>query len=161
MADVLGTLILDLQTGLPLPSYTITNLTRALAYNCNEDTDALLADQIGQIIVDVLDQRLVDVVFTNPVTPPDRQFDANSTTRLELADIVQILHDDLTPTADLVAGVNLASQGIEGYVSMWEGSLVLDQGDAVNLEFSVTNISAPGEGYAAIVEHRVLRHAGG
>ncbi len=155
-ADVLGTLIADLKLGLPLPGYTVTNLTRALTHDSNANSQALLDDQIGQLINDINDQRLVDVVFSN--TAVDRQFDANSTTVLELADIVQNLHDDLTPTTYLHAAANLVNQGIEGYIRLWEGSLVLDQGDALNLE--ITNTAGTDkEGYAAIVEYRVLRRS--
>ncbi len=158
-ADVLATLIADLQSGLPLPAYTITNLTRAVAHNSDANSQALLDDMIGQIITDIVDGRLVDVVFTNTTT--DRTFDADSTTVLELADIVQTLHDDLTPTTDLVAGVSLIDAGIEGYVSIWSGSQILNQGDTLNLELAVTDSTTDGEGYAAIVEFRVLRHSGG
>ena len=155
-ADVLGTLIADLQVGLPLPAYTLTNITRALTHDSNANSQALLDDQIAQLITDIQDQRIVDVVFSN--TAVDRQFDANSTTVLELADIVQNLHDDLTPTVYLHAAANLVNQGIEGYFPIWGGSLILNQGDALNLE--VTNTAGTDkEGYAAIVEHRVLRRS--
>lgn len=157
VADVLGTLIADLKAGFPLPAYTISNLTRALSYDCNDGTLALLADQVGQLISDIIDGRIVDVVFSN--TNTDRAFDADSTTILELADIVQNLHDDLTPTAYLHAAANLVTQGIEGIVSLWDGSLILNGGDALNLEIDCTDSTTDGEGYAAIVEYRVLRHS--
>lgn len=158
-ADVLGTLIADLTAGLPLPTYNITNLTRALSHSSNANDQGLLDDQIGQLISDIQAGSIVDVVFTNTAT--DRDFDADSTTILELADIVQNLHDDLTPTADLAASANLSNQGIEGYVNIWEGSRLLNQGDALNLEIACTDSTTDGEGYAAIVEYRVLKHAGG
>ncbi len=158
-ADVLGTLIADLKAGLPLPAYTITNLTRALAHNSNANDQALLDDQIGQIINDIQDGRIVDVVFTNTAT--DRAFDADSTTVLELSDVLQNLHDDLTPTADLAASVSLITAGIEGYVTIWNGSRILNQGDTLNLEITCTDSTTDGEGYAAIVEYRVLKHSGG
>ena len=157
-ADVLGTLIADLKTGLPLPAYTVTNLTRALTHNSDANSQALLDDQIGQLINDIVEGRIVNVVFSNTAT--DRAFDADSTTILELADIVQNLHDDLTPTADLVASVNILNQGLEGYVAIWNGSRILNQGDALNLEINAT-AGTDGEGAAAIVEFRVLRHSGG
>lgn len=159
VADVLGTLIADLKAGFPLPAYTITNLTRALAYNEGDGSLATLADQVGQIINDIVDGRIVNVVQTEAST--DRVFDADSTTDAELADVISVLHRDMTPTADLVAGVSLISAGIEGYVSIWEGSRIMNQGDTLNLELTVTDSTTDGEGYAAIVEYRVLRHSGG
>ncbi|KKN10603.1 hypothetical protein LCGC14_1034910 [marine sediment metagenome] len=159
VADILGTLIADLKIGLPLPLYTLTNVTRALAHNCNANSLALLADQVAQLIDDINDNRIVDVVFSNKTV--DRTFDADSTTVLELADIAASLHDDLTPTADLVASVDLITQGIEGYVSLWNGSLVLNQGDLLNLEIDCSDSTQDGEGYSALVEYRVLRHSGG
>jgi hypothetical protein len=159
MADVLGTLIADLTAGLPLPEYTITNLTRALAYNEGATDEALLADQIGQIINDIVDGRIVDVVFTEG-NQTDRTFDADTVAEPELSDILSVVHRDLTPTAYLHAAANLVNQGIEGYISLWNGSLILDQGDALNLEVA-NSAGTDKEGYAAIVEFRVLRHAGG
>ena len=158
VADVLGTLIADLKIGLPLPLYTITNLTRALTHDSNANSLVLLADQVGQLIDDINEGRIVNVVFSN--TAVDRAYDADSTSDLELADIVQNLHDDLTPTAYLHAAANLVNQGIEGYFTLWDGSQVLNQGDALNLE--ITNTAGTDkEGYAAIVEYRVLKHSGG
>lgn len=163
LADVLGTLITDLQIGLPLPEYTITGLTRALTYDCNEDTTALLADQIGQLINDIVDNRIVDVVFTSKTV--DRVYDADSSSsdsarRLEMADVMATLHDDLTPTNTLVTGVNAVNQGITGYVDLWDGGLILNQGDLLNLE--ITNTAGTDkEGFSVIVEFEVLRHSGG
>lgn len=157
LADVLGTLIADLQVGLPLPAYTITNLTRDItAVDSDSGTLGLAADQVGQLINDINDGRIVNVVYSN--TAVDRQFDADNTSTLELADIVQNLHNDLTPTVYLHAAANLVNQGIEGYVPLWTGSLVLSQGDALNLE--ITNSAGTDkQGYAAVVEYRVLRRS--
>ena len=158
VADVLGTLINDLKVGLPIPAYTITNLTRDVtAVDCDSGTLGLLADQVGQIINDIYEGRIVEVAWLNTTT--DRIFDADSTSVGELFDIVQNLHTDLTPQAYLHSAANVVDQGIEGYVSLWDGSLVLNQGDALNLEVTVTDATADGEGYAAIVEHRVLRRS--
>jgi hypothetical protein len=159
VADVLGTLVADLKLGLPLPAYTITNLTRALLYNEGDASLATLADQVGQIINDIVDGRIVNVVQTESST--DRVIDADSTTDAELADCISVLHRDLTPTADLADTVNLVNAGIEGYVSIWEGSQILNQGDTLNLEIANSDSSTDGEGYAAIVEFKVLRHSGG
>ena len=158
-ADVLGTLIEDLRAGLPLPEYTLTNITRALTHDSDANRQALLDDQIAQLITDIVDGRIVDVVFSNTAT--DRTFDADSTTVLELADIVQNLHDDLTPTVYLHAAANIVNQGLEGYVSLWDGGLIMNQGDALDLEITCTDSTQDGEGYAAIVEYVVLRHSGG
>ncbi|KKL24328.1 hypothetical protein LCGC14_2416420 [marine sediment metagenome] len=158
VADVLGTLIADLKIGLPLPLYTLTNVTRALTHNCNANSLALLADQVAQLINDINDNRIVDVVFSNKTV--DRQLDADSTSVLELADVAASLHDDLTPTADLITAQSLITQGIEGYVSIWTGGLVMNQGDLLNLELDIDS-TADGEGYTAVVEYRVLRHSGG
>jgi hypothetical protein len=156
VADVLGTLIADLARGLPLPDYTITNLTRDLSQDSNAGTIAVVADQVGQLVNDVKDQRIVDVVFSNTAT--DREYDADSTSLEEVADVLQNLHDDLTPTVYLHAAANLVNQGIEGYFSLWNGALILDQGDALNLE--ITNTAGTDkEGYAALVEYRVLRRS--
>ena len=158
-ADVLGTLINDLKAGLPLPEYTITNLTRALTYNTDGGSQTLLDDQIGQLINDIVDARIVDVVFSGGAST-DRTFDADSTSIAELSDIARNLHNDLTPTADLVATVNIINQGLEGYIALWNGSRILNQGDALNLELDIGS-GTDGEGAAAIVECRVLRHSGG
>lgn len=158
VADVLGTLIADLKIGLPLPEYTFTNANRALTYDCNGNSLANLADQVAQIISDINDNRIVDVVFTSKTV--DRAYDADSTTVLELADVVANLHDDLTPTADLVTSQSLITQGIEGYVGIWSGGLILNQGDLLNLEIDCTDSTTDGEGYSAIVEYRVLRRSG-
>jgi len=158
VADVLGTLIADLKAGLPIPAYTITNLTRDVtAVNTDSGTLGLLADQVGQLINDIYEGRIVEVAWT-PVNA-DRVFDADSTSVGELFDIVQTLHTDLTPQTYLHAAANVVNQGLEGYVSLWNGSLVLNQGDVLNLQITDSNVSTPGEGYAAIVEHRVLRRS--
>ncbi|KKL97661.1 hypothetical protein LCGC14_1832240 [marine sediment metagenome] len=158
MADVLGTLIADLTAGLPLPKYTVTNVTRSLTYNEGAADAALTADQIGQIIDDIDDGRIVNVVQTEG-TPTDRTFDADSTNEAELADIISVLHRDLTPTTTLVTGENGVNQGIEGYVSLWDGGLILDQGDLLNCE--ITNSAGTDkEGFSIIVEFQVLRHSG-
>ena len=156
--DVLGTLIADLKdTNKPLPRYTITNLTRALTHNSDANTLGLMADQLGQLITDIQEGRITKVTFSNTAT--DRAYDADSTTTLELSDVIQNLHDDLTPTADLTASASLITGALEGYVSVWEGSLLLNQGDAVNLEITCTDSTTDGEGYAAIVEFRVKNHS--
>ena len=158
VADVLGTLIDDLKDGLPIPAYTITNLTRDVtAVNCDSGTLGLLADQVGQIIDDIYEGRIVEVGWTN--TNTDRIFDADSTSVGELFDIVQTLHTDLTPQTYLHSAANVVDQGIEGYVKLWDGSLMLDQGDALNLEVTCGAVSPPGQGYAAIVEHRVMKRS--
>ncbi len=157
LADVLGTLIADLKAGFPLPEYSITNVTRDLSQDSDNGVVATTADQIGQLIDDIVDERIVDVVFSNTAT--DRVFDADSTSFLELSDIVQNLHDDLTPTTTLVTGVNAVNQGITGYVSLWDGGLILNQGDLLNLE--ITNTAGTDkEGFSVIVEFQVLRHSG-
>lgn len=159
MADVLGTLIEDLKARLPLPEYTVTNLTRSLTFNEGAADAALTADQIGQIINDIVDGRIVNVVQTEG-TPTDRVFDADSTSEAELADIISVLHRDLTPTTTLVTGVNAVNQGITGYVSLWDGGLIMNQGDLLNLE--ITNTAGTDkEGFSVIVEFEVLRHSGG
>ncbi|KKN10602.1 hypothetical protein LCGC14_1034900 [marine sediment metagenome] len=158
-ADVLGTLIEDLKAGLPLPEYSVTNLTRSLTYNEGAADAALTADQVGQIINDIVDGRIVDVVQTEG-TPTDRVFDADSTSEAELADIVSVLHRDLTPTTTLVTGENGVNQGITGYVSLWDGGLILNQGDLLNLE--ITNTAGTDkEGFSAIVEYQIQRNSGG
>ncbi len=159
VADVLGTLIADLKIGLPLPLYTLTNISRALTHNSDANDLALLADQVAQLITDINDNRIVNVVFSG--TAVDRRFDADSTSVLELADIVQNLHDDLTPTTDLITSQSLITQGVLGHVSLWTGSLILNQGDLLNLEIDCTDSTADGVGYGAIVDYRVLRHSGG
>lgn len=156
VADVLGTLIADLKIGLPLPLYTLTNVSRALTHNCDANNLALLADQVAMLIDDINEGRIVDVVFSNKTV--DRQYDADSTTVLELADVAASLHDDLTPTADLITAQSLITQGIEGYVSIWTGSRVLNQGDLLNLELDIDS-TTDGEGYTAVVEYQVLRHS--
>ncbi len=158
VADVLGTLIADLKAGFPLPEYTITNLTRDLSQDSNSGSLATVADQVGQLINDIVDGRIVNVVFSNTAT--DRVFDADSTSLEEVADVLQNLHDDLTPTTTLVTGVNAVNQGVVGYVSLWDGGQILNQGDLLNCE--ITNTAGNDkEGFSLIVEYQVLRHSGG
>ena len=155
-ADVLGTLIADLKLGLPLPDYTITNLTRALTHNSNANTLGLMADVIGMLITDLQAGYIRKVTFSS--TAVDRVYDADSTSTLELSDIVQNLHDDLTPTANLIAGVSLITGHIGDYNPIWNGSRILNEGDTLNLEITNT-AGTDGEGYAAIVEYRVLQRS--
>ncbi len=158
MADVLGTIIADLKNkNVSFPNYAITNLTRALTHNSDANDAALLADQIGQLAIDLQQDRIRKVTFSNGAT--DRAFNADSTTTLELSDILQNLHDDLTPTADLKASVSLITGHLEDYNPIWDGALILNQGDTVNLEIAVSDSTTDGEGYAAIVEYRVLKHS--
>ncbi len=156
MADVLGTFIADLKLGLPLPNYVLTNITRAITHNSNANDSALLADQIGMLIQDVQEGVLPKVTFSNGAV--DRVFDADSTTVLELSDIVQNLHDDLTPTADLATSVSLITGSIGDYNKIWEGSRILNQGDSLVLEITNT-AGTDGEGYGAIVEYKVLQRS--
>ena len=158
IADVLGTIIADLKnTNTPFPNYAITNLTRSLTHDSNANSDALLADMVGQLAIDIQEGRIRKVTFSNTAT--DRAYDADSTTTLEVADVLQNLHDDLTPTADLIASVSLITGELEGYNPIFAGSLILNQADTVNLELTVTDSTTDGEGYAAIVEYRVLQHS--
>lgn len=43
---------------------------------------------------------------------------------------------------------------------IWRGSQILDQGDAINAEFTVTTPTTASEGAALIVEYRVVQYSG-
>lgn len=60
---------------------------------------------------------------------------------------------DLIADYDLTAGTVLVSNPV------WRGSQILDAGDAINAEFTVTTPDTASEGAALVVEYRVLRRS--
>lgn len=61
--------------------------------------------------------------------------------------------------ADLQATYNMLTATVLVYNQIWRGSQILDAGDAVNAEFTVTTPTTASEGAALIVEYRILRHS--
>ncbi|KKM96713.1 hypothetical protein LCGC14_1175330 [marine sediment metagenome] len=61
--------------------------------------------------------------------------------------------------ANLVAAFDLLTATNLIYNQVWRGSQILDPGDRVNAEFTLTTPDTAGEGYAFILEYRVLRHS--
>lgn len=58
--------------------------------------------------------------------------------------------------ADLKTGFDLLTITAKVYNEVYRGSQILDPGDAVNAEFTVTTPDTASEGAALIVEYRVL-----
>lgn len=63
--------------------------------------------------------------------------------------------------ANLVAAYNMlaANATVLIYNEAWRGSQIMDAGDVINAEFTVTTPDTASEGAALIVEYRVLRHS--
>jgi hypothetical protein len=63
--------------------------------------------------------------------------------------------------ANLLAAYNMLAAGstVLVYNTVWRGSQVLDPGDVVNAEFTVSTPTTASEGAALIVEYKVLRHS--
>jgi len=61
--------------------------------------------------------------------------------------------------ADLEASFNLLTITAKVYNEIWRGSQILDPGDAVNAEFTVTTPDTAAEGIAFVVEFRVLQRS--
>lgn len=63
--------------------------------------------------------------------------------------------------ANLVAAYNMlaANATVLVYNEAWRGSQILDPGDVVNAEFTVSTPDIASEGAALIVEYRVVRHS--
>lgn len=63
--------------------------------------------------------------------------------------------------ANLAAAYNMLAAGstVLVYNTIWRGSQILEAGDAVNAEFTVTTPTTASEGAALIVEYRILRHS--
>ncbi len=63
--------------------------------------------------------------------------------------------------ANLLTAYNMLAANATALVSnpVWRGSRILDPGDAVNAEFTVTTPDTASEGAALIVEFRILRRS--
>ena len=61
--------------------------------------------------------------------------------------------------ANLVAAFDMLTTTNLVYNEIFRGSQILDAGDKVNAEFTSSTPTTAGEGYAFIVEYRVLRHS--
>lgn len=62
---------------------------------------------------------------------------------------------DLAENYDMLA----AGSTVLVYNEVWKGRQILDPGDAINAEFTVTTPDTAGEGAALIVKYRVLKRS--
>lgn len=74
-------------------------------------------------------------------------------------DIEFIDDSDSDSVTDLSTSYDLLTATVLVYNQVWRGSQILDAGDAINAEFTVTTPDTASEGAALIVEYRVLRHS--
>jgi hypothetical protein len=75
---------------------------------------------------------------------------------------IEFIDDSNSDTvANLAAAYDMlaATSTVLIYNEVWRGSQILDSGDVVNAEFTVTTPTTASEGAALIVEYRVLRHS--
>ncbi len=74
-------------------------------------------------------------------------------------DIEFIDDSDSDGVTDLRENFDAAAATVLVNNEVWRGSQILDQGDAINAEFTVTSPSTASEGAALIVEYRVLQNS--
>ncbi len=163
MANVLGTFVADLQRGPPYPAYSISNLTTERGavgdvFDADSSSDAELVDLLGTVIGDIFAGSLPYYNFTNVSVDRDAAMSGPPSNAV-FADILCTLVNDLRPRADLVTTHDLESALIQDYNSLYVGSKILEAGDSVNAEFVTNTITTGGEGYAFIVEYRVLQRS--
>lgn len=160
VANVLGTLIQDLQNGV-LPSYTITNLTTDRIYNANSTSDAELADILGTFIRDM--ERGWGGFFNIASLTTDRTMDSGAPPdNNEFSDVLGTLIEDFQPRANLVpAGTNLlvANHTIRQLNELYQGSQIMHQGDTLNAEITAQGLGTQGLGASFVVEYRVLAYS--
>ena len=74
-------------------------------------------------------------------------------------DIEWVDDSESDAVANLAAAFDLLTTTNLVYNEIWRGSQVLDAGDSVNAEFTLTTPDTAGEGYAFIIEYRILRRS--
>ncbi|KKN84461.1 hypothetical protein LCGC14_0289230 [marine sediment metagenome] len=74
-------------------------------------------------------------------------------------DLEFIDDSDSDSVTDFITDYDLTGGTVLVYNSIWRGSKILDAGDAINAEFTVTTPDTASEGAALIVEYRVLRRS--
>lgn len=159
VANVLGTLIQDLQNGV-LPFYTITNLTTDRILNADSTTDAELADILGTFIRDM--ERGWGGFFNVTSGTTDRTMNSGAPPdNAEFADVLSTLIDDFQPRSDLITSVNLlvANHTIRQLNEIWSGSQIMHQGDTLNAEITAQGNGTQGRGASFVVEYRVLAYS--
>ena len=160
IANVLGTLITDLQNG-KVPSYNITNLTTDRILNADSTTDAELADILGTFIRDR--ERGWGGFFNVSNLTTDRTGDMGSPpANAETADILGTLINDFQPRSNLVpAATNLlvANHTIRQLNELFQGSQIMHQGDTLNAEIAAQGNGTQGLGASFVVEYRVLSYS--
>ncbi len=67
-------------------------------------------------------------------------------------------NSDAVTTLESAYNMLTANTTVLIYNQVWRGSQILDAGDVINAEFTVTTPDATAEGAALIVEYRVVRH---
>lgn len=163
VANVLGTLVSDLQKGPPYPAYNISNLTIERGavgdvFDADSSSDAELADLLGTVIGDIFAGSFPYYNFTNVTVDRDADMSGPPANAV-FADILCTLVNDLRPRSDLVTTHDLETALIQDYNSIYVGSQILEAGDSINAEFVTNTITTGGEGYSFIVEYRVLQRS--
>ena len=160
VANVLGTLIQDLQNGVPVPAYTITNLTTDRILNADSTSDAELADILGSFIRDL--ERGWGGFFNISNLTTDRTMDSGAPpANAEFADVLGTLINDFQPRSNLIAGVNLlvANHTLRQLNEIWSGSQIMHAGDTLNAEIAAQGNGTQGVGASFVVEYRVLSYS--
>lgn len=76
-------------------------------------------------------------------------------------DVEFIDDSDSDGVTNIVTAYNMlaANATVLIYNQAWRGSQIMDAGDVINAEFTVTTPDTASEGAALVVEYRVLRHS--
>lgn len=97
---------------------------------------------------------LLSVSFRANTLPVDSSNDVH-------VDIEFVDDSDSDSVTDLADNYDMLAAGSTVLVcnEVWRGSQILDPGDVINAEFTVTTPDTASEGAALIVEYRVLQHS--
>lgn len=161
VANVLGTLVADLQAGPPYPEYTISNLTIDRTVNADSTTDAELADLLGTFISDLMAGTCGYYALTNVTVDRDADM-SGPPSNATFADLLCTLINDFNPRADLTldaTNANLEDITLRQYNHLWTGSQIMESGDTLNCEIGAHTSSTDGMGYAFILEYKVLQRS--
>jgi hypothetical protein len=94
LADVLGTMIFDVSSGLGFGTYTISNILTDRSYDANSTSLDEMADVLGTVADDLSTNNTIDP-YTILNANTDRVYNANSTTEDKLADVLATFITDL------------------------------------------------------------------
>lgn len=161
VANVLGTLVADLQRGPPYPAYTVSNLTVDRTVNADSTSDAELADLLGTFIQDLFAGSLGYYALTNVTVDRDADM-SGPPDNATFADLLCTLINDFNPRTDLAldsTNVNLEDISIQQYNPLWTGSQIMESGDTLNCEIGAHTATTEGVGYGFIVEYKVLQRS--